>query len=194
MAKKSSSPDWASDPENKEFSELVERLASLGVSQKAVADILSVSPGQISRVKKGERHAAVKHLRKLRSHAKHLIEERSLENISAPPAIGRSAFEVNHAILRSLSVDDSVTAFRNLLWSRATARGIAITRVSISSHVHKADGGVDASILDGDGGKTVEDELFHNWHPIPNQDRQLCPLARGTSSQRTVWSRQGSRV
>ncbi len=160
MAKKSSDTDWATDPDNKEFSELVAKLASLGVSQKEVAEILSVSPGQISRVKKGERHAAVKHLRKLRSHAKRLTAERSSERIATSPAIGRSAFEVNHAILRGLSVDDSVAAFRGLLWSRATARGIAITRVSISSHVHTADGGVDASILDGDGGKIDEDELF----------------------------------
>lgn len=160
MSKKPSRTDWASDADNKEFSEVVERLASLGISQKAVAEILCVSPGQISRAKKGERHAAVKHLRKLRSHAKRLTAERTLDSISAPPAIGRSAFEVNHAILRRLSVDDSVAAFRALLWSRATARGIPITRVSISSDVNTADGGVDASILDGDAGVVDGDELL----------------------------------
>ena len=157
---KTATTGWNSNPDNIEFLEIVERLATLGVSQQDLAGILEVSAGQVSRMKKGERHASVKHLRKLRKHVQRLTKERSSEPIFSPPAIGRSAFEVNHAILRNLSVDSSVIAFRDLLWARATARGIPTTRVSISSNVYTADGGVDASILDSKGEQIDEDELL----------------------------------
>lgn len=150
---------WNSNSDNIEFVELVEHLANLGVSQRDVAGILDVSPGQVSRVKRGERHASVKHLRKLRKHVQRLTKERSSAPVFAPPSFGRSAFEVNHAILRSLSVGDSVMAFRDLLWARAASRGIPTTRVSISSDVYTADGGVDASILDCEE-SFDEDELL----------------------------------
>jgi len=156
---KTANATWNSDADNIEFLGLVERLATLGVTQQEVAGILGVSPGQVSRVKKGERHASVKHLRKLRKHIQHLTEARSLEAVFAPPGIAQSTFDVNHAILRSLSVRDSVAAFRSILWARALARGIPTTRVSISSAVYTADGGADASILGG-AEPIDEDELL----------------------------------
>jgi len=159
MNKPESTP-WAEDTDNVEFNELVERLAKLGVSQKEVAGILEVSAGQVSRVKKGERHASDRHLRKLRRRVQDLTKERAAEPVSAPASIGHSAFEINHAILRNLSVAASVTAFRDLLWSRATAHRIPTTRVRISSDVYTADGGVDASILHGNGEQFDEDELL----------------------------------
>ena len=70
---------WNSNSDNIEFVELIERLANLGVLQQDVARILGVSPGQVSRVKKGERHASVIHLRMLRKHVQRLTKERSSE-------------------------------------------------------------------------------------------------------------------
>jgi len=151
---------YATDPDNVEFVELLARLANLGVSQQQVGEVLSVSAGQVSRVKKGERHASVTHLRKLRNHVRDLTDERNGKRVFAPPSIGCSVYEVDHAVLRSLSPSQSVMAFRDLLWSRATARAIPTTRVSIPSDMHTADGGIDASILDGDGTPINHDELL----------------------------------
>lgn len=150
---------WKSNSDNIEFVELVERLANLGLTQRDVAGILDISHDHASRLWKGERHASVKHLWTLRKEVRRLTEERSSDPVFAPQGPGHSTFELNHAILRSLAAVDAVNAFRNLLWARAAARGMPTTRVSISSDVYTADGGVDASILDGEESLN-EDELL----------------------------------
>ncbi|WP_298869382.1 hypothetical protein [uncultured Gimesia sp.] len=151
--------DWKSNSDNIEFVELVERLSNLELSQRDVAGILDVSQGQVNRVRKGQQHASVTHLRTLRKEVRRLTEERSSEPVFAPQGLGHSTFELNQAILRSLSAVDAVNALRNLLWARAAARGMPTTRVSITSDVYTADGGVDASILDGEE-PLNEDELL----------------------------------
>ena len=100
---KNNEKTWIFDQDNVEFTELIARLSNLGVPQQEVAGILGVSAGQVSRVKKGERHASVKHLRKLRRHVQRLAEERSLEPVFAPPAMRRATNRtVEPAVARNL--------------------------------------------------------------------------------------------
>ena len=75
-------------------------------------------------------------------------------SVSAP-----HLFDVDHADLSRLSAEEAVKAFRNLLWARATSRGIPTTRVSISSEIYTPDGGVDASIL-GEEDESIQDDLL----------------------------------
>ena len=111
---------FLNDPDNVEFNEFILRLSNLGVTQQEIADILGVSAGQVSRVKKGERHAPIKHLRKLRTHVRKLTNEQNSEpQILAPKSIAASVFGINHAVLRRLSASSAVEAFRDLVWARA---------------------------------------------------------------------------
>jgi transcriptional regulator with XRE-family HTH domain len=154
-------PQFLSDPDNVEFNEFILRLSNLGVTQQEIADILGVSADQVSRVKKGERRASIKHLRKLRTHVRKLTNEQNSEpQILAPKSIAASVFGINHAVLSRLSAGSAVEAFRDLVWARAMKLGISTTRVSISADVYSADGGVDASILEGDGIQIDDDDLL----------------------------------
>jgi hypothetical protein len=59
---------YADDPDNLTLNRLIDDCAGFGMSQHDVAEVLRISPGQLSRVRKGERHAALKHIRGLRTH------------------------------------------------------------------------------------------------------------------------------
>jgi hypothetical protein len=153
--KKATTP-FCEDADNLEFVDLVEQQGGFGQVQAEVAKLLGISPGQLSRIKNGERHASRKHIRVLREHVRELAKQRQLQ--SRQPV--RSIFAIEHATLDRLSITSAVEAFRDLLWARATERGIPTTRISISSSVHTPDGGVDGSILDGSGPPIEDDELL----------------------------------
>jgi hypothetical protein len=143
---------------NIEFAELTETLGGIGMTQLEIATALGISPGYVSRIKSGERKASVSHLVTLRNEVRRINNERSVK-VGPRAFLGRSPFEVDQAVFCSLSVTESVKAFRDLLWARASARGIPTTRVSVSGDIYKPDGGVDASILEGDE-VFVDDELL----------------------------------
>jgi len=158
MAKSKGKPEFLTDADNIEFCGLIAHLASLGGHQQQVATLLGVSPGHLSHVVKGNRHASVKHLGKLRKRIQEITKEVNANSLPGSTKIVSSVFSVDRATLRGLSVSSSVIAFRNLLWARAIERTIPTTRISISERVNVADGGVDASILSG---PTIEsDELL----------------------------------
>src|SRR4051812_336958 len=120
MRKKSTGQQYATDPDNVELLELMSRLDGHGLTQREVAALLAISPGQLSRVKKGERHASRKHVRTLREHLRRLTLDRKVREIKSapnPPAV--SVFRVDAAVLNRLSAAAAVEAFRDLLWARA---------------------------------------------------------------------------
>ncbi|NQV23720.1 MAG: helix-turn-helix domain-containing protein, partial [Rhodopirellula sp.] len=158
--RKAKTSEFRDDPDNTEFNELLTRLGSFGVTQREVADLLDVSTGQVSRVKNGERHASVKHVRKMRKHVKELIDARNAEPTLRPSSLSNTPFGMTHASLRALSPTESVLAFRDLLWAMAASRGIPTTRISVPSNVFAADGGIDASILNGPGDPIAADDLL----------------------------------
>ena len=92
--KKTTTP-YCEDPDNLEFVELVEQQGGFGQVQAEVAKVLGISPGQLSRIKKGERHASRKHIRVLREHVHELAKQRQIE--SRQPAM--SIFAISHAVL-----------------------------------------------------------------------------------------------
>ena len=153
---------YTRDPKDVQLLKLVDHLAKCGLTQQEVAKLLGISPGQLSRVKKGERHATWKHVQALEEHAQRLTRDRCHreKDLAKPTCI--SVFSIDQAVLKGLTVSSAVEAFRDLLWAGATAHGLPTTRVSISSNVFKADGGVDASILEGDGPVLNEGDLLHN--------------------------------
>jgi hypothetical protein len=158
---KPSGPQYATDPDNLALVELMSRLDGHGLTQRAVAALLTISPGQLSRVKSGERHAARKHIRALRDHLQRLSIDRKIREIDlAPGPSATSVFRIDVAVLNRLSPVAAVEAFRDLLWARSAELCVPVTRVSISSDVFTADGGVDASILDGEGPSADGDELL----------------------------------
>lgn len=144
----------ANDPDNIEFLRLINELAGFGLSQLDVAGLLDVSQGQLSRVKKGERHAAWKHVRTLREHVAQLAKDQRNKLACLP---SRQLAAIDHGVLKGLSAKSAVEAFRDLLWARATDRGMSVTDVSVSSDITTADGGIDASVT-GDG--FTDDELL----------------------------------
>lgn len=149
---------YSEDVDNVEFVDLIEKLAGFGFVQHQVAETLKISPGQLSRLKKGERHASRKHIRALRTHLRELTKSRrNQEPKLEPHQPATSIFAIDQAVLGRLSPTSAVEAFRDLLWARAMERRIPTTRISISSSVCTADGGIDASILD-DGGPSVDDD------------------------------------
>jgi transcriptional regulator with XRE-family HTH domain len=161
MKKNPTGQQYAADPDNVELLDLMGQLDGHGLTQREIAAVLAISPGQLSRVKKGERHASRKHVRTLREHLRRLTLDRKVREVNCapkPPAV--SVFDVDAAVLNRLSPEAAVAAFRNLLWARAAELGVPITRVSISSDVFTADGGVDASILDGERPAIDGDELL----------------------------------
>lgn len=112
MKKKPTVQPYANDPDNRELLNLISDLAKRGLSQQEVAGLLDISPGQLSRVKKGERHAAWKHVRILREHAQRLTREQTSR---AMHQIARSrAVSIDKAVLSGLSGGAAVEAFRDL--------------------------------------------------------------------------------
>jgi hypothetical protein len=161
MVKKPSGQPYATDPENVALVELMTQLDGYGLTQGEVATLLAISPGQLSRVKNGERHASRKHLRTLRDQLRRLATERKARDItSVPKPPLASVFQIDGATLNRLSPEAAVQAFRDLLWAQATQLGVPTTRVSISSEVYTADGGVDASILERPWSEIEGDQLL----------------------------------
>lgn len=160
MKKRQTGEPFANDPDNIELLNLISELAGCGLSQQEVAELLGISPGQLSRVKNGERRAAWKHVRALRDQVTRLT--RQPRSMVMHRAAWPGAVSIDQAVLDGLSITPAVEAFRDLLWARATERGIPVTRVSISSDVFTSDGGVDASILDSEGPTLQDDELLSN--------------------------------
>ena len=158
MKKKQTVQPYAHDPDNKELLKLMSELAGHGLSQQDVAGVLGISPGQLSRVRKGERRAAWKHVRTLREHVQRLTREQTSREMHSAARPG--PVSIDQAVLRGLSSTTAVEAFRDLLWARAGERGIPAIRVSISADVSTPDGGVDASILEDGGGQFQDDELL----------------------------------
>lgn len=165
------------NPDNVEFLTLLDQTAACGMSQQGVAELLEISPSQLSRVKKGERHAARKHIRSLRKHLRAIANGGHAPRIVPRPVVP-SILSIDQAVLSRLSAAEAVHAFRDLLWSRAGELKIATTRVSISSAIYTPDGGVDASVRDGPGlgpegddllsGGTrfqIKTGLFEPWQP-----------------------------
>lgn len=174
MPRKQAVQPYTKDKDNLELLKLIGRLAGCGLSQQEVAGLLGISPSQLSRVKKGERRAAWKHIRALRERVQRLGTEQS--GRETRNAVRPRAISIDQAVLRGLSSSAAVEAFRELLWARAWERAIPMTAVSISADVSTPDGGVDASI--GDDAGTANDELltagrrfqiktgdFHPWRP-----------------------------
>lgn len=161
MSKKPRPQPYGSHVDNCELAQLVNQLEGHGLTQRDVAKVLGISPGQLSRVKKGERHASRKHVRTLRTHLERLRLDRTVHDRQSalmPPSV--SVFRLDAPVLRRLSPPAAVEAFRNLLWARAAELGVPTTRVSISSELFTTDGGVDASVLEGEGPAIAGDELL----------------------------------
>jgi transcriptional regulator with XRE-family HTH domain len=161
MRKKPTEREYAADPDNVELLNLVRQLDGHGLTQREVAALLAISAGQLSRVKKGERHASRKHVRTLREHLRRLTLDRKVREAkmaAGPPAA--SVFAIDAAVLYRLTPEGAVAAFRDLLWARATELGVPTTRVSISCDVFTPDGGVDASVLDSEGPPIDGDALL----------------------------------
>ncbi|TWT47160.1 hypothetical protein KOR42_41580 [Thalassoglobus neptunius] len=74
-------------------------------------------------------------------------------------SVGGGVFELNQSILVNLDASQAVSAFRDLLWSRAAELKIPSTRISISSNVTTPDGGIDASVI-GEVDPQFDDELL----------------------------------
>ena len=72
MKKKQAVQSYAKDPDNVELLKLMSELAGHGLSQQDIAGLLDISPSQLSRVKKGERAQAWKHVRTLREQVQRL--------------------------------------------------------------------------------------------------------------------------
>lgn len=152
---------FAKDSDNIKFTELVSQLAGFGRMQLEIAEALGISPGQLSRVRKGERHASRKHIRSLGAQLRDLTRERRRqERTREPNTVGSSLFKIDKAVFRGLSAKSAVEAFRDLLWARATERRIPTTQICITSEVYRPDGGVDAAISDLDGRPIEADELL----------------------------------
>jgi hypothetical protein len=158
MKKQQTIQPYAADPDNKELLKLMSDLAGHGLSQQEVAGVLGISPGQLSRVRKGERRAAFKHVRALREQVQRLKREHTSREMHSAARPG--LVSIDQAVLRGLSSTAAVDAFRDLLWATAGERGIPVTRVSISADVFAPDGGVDASILEGGEAKSRDDGLL----------------------------------
>jgi hypothetical protein len=178
MKNKQAVQPYAKDADNLELLKLTTELAGHGLSQQDIAGLLGISPGQLSRVKKGERRAAWKHVRALREQVQRLKREqtgREMHSAARPASVS-----IDRAVLRGLSSTTAVEAFRDLLWARAGERGIPVTRVSISADVSTPDGGVDASILEGAGAKFQDDELFSSGRRFQIKTGDFQPWQPGT--------------
>ena len=151
---------FTEDPHNIEFCELIDELTSFGRTQQEVAAILGISPGQLTRVKKGERHATRRHIRALRGELRRLNRDRDGEQRKRPAGGPvKSIFALSGSNLAELSPAQATEAFRDLLSARAFERRVPTTRISISLGICSADGGIDASVLDGVGPAIDEDDL-----------------------------------
>jgi hypothetical protein len=168
---------YAKDPDNLELLRLMSEVAGHGLSQQDVAGLLGISPGQLSRVKKGERRAAWKHIRTLREQLQRLKREQANREMRSAARPG--PVSIDQAVLRGLSSSWAVEAFRDLLWAKAGERGIPVTRVSISADVSTADGGVDASILEGGGVRFQDDELLSSGRRFQIKTGDFEPWQQG---------------
>jgi hypothetical protein len=156
MKKKHAQIPFASDLDNLEMVKLTDQLAGYGVTQQELAAMIGISPGQLSRVKKGERRATWKHVRALREHAEKIAKDRKRTTITPRPL----TISIDSSTLAGLSPMSAVEVFRDLLWARALHRRIPVTSISIASDVTSADGGVDASIIERSGSSSGDDDLL----------------------------------
>jgi transcriptional regulator with XRE-family HTH domain len=147
---------YRDDPDNIELARLIAELDSFGLTQEAVAEVLGISPGQLSRIKSGERHASRRHVKQLRTHLRTVKGDRGIKPKGSFPSV----FAITPALLDGVSPTSSLELFRDLLWSRATERSLPITSICISSDVFVPDGGIDASILAHPGPTGGADELL----------------------------------
>src|SRR5436190_206599 len=115
MKEKQRGQPHAQDPDNVEFIRLVAELSGHGLSQYDLAGLLNISPGQLSRVKSGERRAAWKHVRTLRNHLKQLAGEQRSKEILTTNRL--PAISVDRHVLNRLTFISAVEAFRDLLWA-----------------------------------------------------------------------------
>lgn len=152
---------FTNDPDNVTFIELATRISDFNVTQQEISRRLEISPGQLSRIKSGERHAAQKHVSALRNYIRELKKEHDRRQKESAPSPGlNSLFSIDQGVLRRLSAKESVEAFRDLLWARALARGVPTTLINISSEIFHSDGGVDASISDSTHPGILNDDLL----------------------------------
>ncbi|HEY1602614.1 MAG TPA: helix-turn-helix transcriptional regulator [Pirellulales bacterium] len=146
---------------NVAFAQLIDELNDLGVTQKELANRLGVSPGQISRVKQGERPAIARHLKTLTQYAAEIAKNRKPREAALARSSGiDSILSIDRELLGRLTERAAVKAFRELLFARAASRGIPTTAVNISEDISTPDGGVDASVSDKFGAKAVGDDLL----------------------------------
>jgi hypothetical protein len=151
---------YLSDPDNQALVRLLESLAGFGFKQAQVADHLTVTPSHLARVKSGERHAKHEHVEALQLLLSECAEgSRARTKAASPLTTTSQLLGVDHVTLKALTTTTAVEAFRGLLWARATQLGLPKTRISISSNINEADGGIDASILEG-GSFDTDDELL----------------------------------
>jgi transposase-like protein len=146
---------------NPTFARIVDQLSDFGVTQQEVARQLGISAGQLSRVKKGERPATERNkaaLRKFLAELRRARKDRDM--LLARQAPAHSIFFIDHGVLNRLSPCAAIEAFRDLLFARAAALGIATTSVNISSNVCVPDGGVDASVSEVSVLRSASDELL----------------------------------
>ncbi|MDE0041014.1 MAG: hypothetical protein OXT74_03195, partial [Candidatus Poribacteria bacterium] len=104
-------------------------------------------------------------------------------------------FTVNNSDLERLDPHTAVDFFRNMLWAEARRIGIDISKIHVSSAIHVADGGIDASVEDvqietGCGiikqGKTsyqIKSGAAEPWKP-PFIEREL--FRDGTPNRRSL--------
>lgn len=150
MSKRKAPKEFAEDPDNRDFLALIELAGGFGWGQQDVAKLLDISPGQVSRVISGERHAARQHIRKLRKELKAAAARRQARGKGTTSLLaGVSPFAIDNAVVGGLSPSGAIEAFRSLLWARATDLRLPTTDVTITAAAYEADGGIDASIRDG---------------------------------------------
>lgn len=155
------SANLAHPPNHHDFVELVGELSSYGISQRDLAERLSISPGQISRIKKGERPATERHLSLLRAYISEFRDiRRGRERSVGDYAPLKSVWSIDTGVLTRLSASGAIEAFRALLLARTASRGLRITAVNISSKPDTADGGVDASVSAFEHAAAQQDELL----------------------------------
>ena len=160
MGKRTAYP-YGNDVDNRALADVCERLEGLGLTQQDIASRLGISPGQLSRVRRGERKAAPKHVRTLRRAVKSLSTERAAEEKRFRTERSTPApFRIDNATLSRLSPTEATAAFRAPFWTRTAEKALATTQVSISSCTNTADGGVDAAIIDSALLEGLRDDLL----------------------------------
>lgn len=171
---------FAHDLDNVAFVRGVEELGEFGLTQQDIAEVLSISPGQLSRVKNGDRHAARHHIKTIREQVRQLEKERTQQRRSRRKPFSSSILSVDYETLGQLSPEDAVKAFRDLLWARAAERALPTTQISISADIHTADGGVDALIVQDSGFALYDDDLLASGSRYQIKTGQFTAWQRST--------------